>query len=80
MGGNEKIMTRDGNHTVRYFYIKSKRSYRDNVKPHTYELWNAAVDLINATARTVLGFAATLFGLAEEICLKGQKRWISKNG
>lgn len=71
-------MIRDGNHTIRYFYLKSKRSYRDNVKPHTYELWNAAVNLINAVMRTILGFAAILFGLAEEVCLKGQKRWTIK--
>lgn len=71
-------LEKDSNHTFRYFYLKSKRSYRDNVKPYTYELWIALVDLINAAAKMVLGFMATLFGLAEEICLKSQSRWANK--
>lgn len=65
----------DPNYAIRYHYLKTKRSYRDKVKPHGLELWEAAVNVVNASAKAILGLLATIFGLLADICLKYQAKW-----
>lgn len=65
----------DPNYAIRYHVVKFKRSYRDQVKPHTLELWGALVNVVNAAAKTILGFLGTVFGTLADICLKYQAKW-----
>jgi hypothetical protein len=71
-------LNRDTNSSIRYYLLRFKRDYRENTRPYLYDFWSAAVDLINAFMKTVLGFMATMFGIAEEMCLKSQKKWRQK--
>lgn len=67
-------MTKDINHTVRLYYHRFKRGWRDDISPHFSEGFVALSDFVNAIMRGVLSLLALLFLTLADIC----NRWKSK--
>lgn len=71
-------MTKDINHTVRFYYHKFKRGWRDDISPHFSEGFIALSDFVNATMRGVLSLLAFLFLTLADICNRGKSKCYRK--
>lgn len=65
---------RDAQHAIRYNVLQARRLFRDEVKNELIPLFNAAVDLIHSTMRSILGAGVVLFTISANLCSQWKEK------